>query len=206
MNIKSCNNLNFKSAIPVWCYARDPESEDGKYHPVVKPKNMDKCFNFIVRNLNGTAGKKNTSDEFVKNYSEADADYRNSNKACSVTKTPQQYGLLFTGENDVSFIRALGTKLGYARSFDKQVYDKERTYEISRSDSFESTEAKDRYFNEAMNYSKERGLKDSKGERLGLNVFFDAVYKTNKNGERELTGFKYTDMKFKNVVIKSPQS
>ena len=206
MKINTCNNLNFKSAIPVWCYARDPESGSEKYYPVVKPKNMDKCFNFIVRNLNGTAGKKSTSDEFVKNYSEVDADYRNSNKACSVTKTPQQYGLLFTGENDVSFIRALGTKLGYARSFDKQIYDKEKTYEINRKDSFESNEAKDIYFNEAMQHAVSRGLKDDKGELLGMDVFFDAVYKTNKNGERELAGFKYNDMRIKNVVLKSAQS
>lgn len=203
MKIIPCNNLNFKSALPVWCYARDPESEDGAYHHVVKPKNVDKCFNFIVRNLNGTAGQKNKSDEFVRNYSELDADYRRSGKACSVTKTPQQYGLLFTGENDVSFIRALGTKLGHSRAYDKEVYNRERTYQINKKDSFESTEAKDRYFNEANWHTINHGLKDSEGNRLGMNVYFDAVYKTNSSGERELVGFKYTNMEMKNVSLKS---
>ena len=203
MNINPCNNVNFKAAIPVWCFARDPESDSKKYYPVVKPKNMDKCFNFIVRNLNGTAGKNNQSDEFVKTYKEIDGDYRRSPMACSVTKPKQQYGLLFTGDNDVSSIKVLGKNIGHARAYNNDVYKNEKTYEIDKVDSYEANEAKDKYFNEAMNYTKYHGMKDKDGKRLGMGVYFDAIYKTNKNGERELVGFKYNEMKLGNIELKS---
>ena len=203
MNITPCNGINFKSALPVWCFARDPESENKQYYPVVNPKNMDKCFNFIVRNLNGTAGKNNKSDEFVKSYAEIDSDYRKNNIACSVTKPKQQYGFLFTGDNDVASVRLLGKILGHARAYNKEVQANEKTYELKNTDSYEANDAKEMYFREAMNYTRDKGLKDENGQRLGMGVFFDAVYKTNKNGEREFKGFKYNNMKIRTVELKS---
>ena len=188
--------------MPVWCYARDIEGTDKEYYNVVRPKNMDKCFNFIVRNLNKTAGKNTTNDEFVKTYASVDTEYRRSPIACSVTKPKQQYGFLFTGDKDVSYIRTLGKKLGHERAYNNAVINSDNNYKLKNNDSFETVQAKNAYFDNAQNYTLKNGLKTQDGDLIGMQVFFDAVYKTNKKGERELKGFKYTDSNFVKINLK----
>ena len=187
-------NISFKGYIPVEYYAKHPITN--KYVPVIKDKNVKRCQNFVVRNLNGTLLEKSKNQAFINAYKAVDKDYQKTPAVRSFydkfAPTPQNafceipyYSYLFTG-SDVDKIDKIGKDLGK-----------------EKSDIFEATGEKD---NPAIRQAKLRysenirtllnrvcsRVQDDKGNNLVLRVFFKPKYDTKGN----LKKFEYQDMFF----------
>jgi len=186
-------NISFKGCMPMEFYAKYERT--GAYVPVVKPENVRRCQNFVVRNLNDTAGT-NKSDEFVHEYAKVDADYRQRRSARSVhdkrapiiksihEKLPF-YAYLITGD-DVDDIDLLGRQLGYDK---KDIF--ERTGLINNS---EVKSANKNYRNGIRNIIEKisHRIKDENGNKLVMQVYFTPVH----NRKGELVKFKYDKVNF----------
>lgn len=175
--------ISFKGYVPVTFFAKNPKN--GRYTPVLKEENIRKCQSFVIRNLNGTA-KNIKNDEFVSFYKNADKDYQRDEKARSVYDVNEPVVYLITG-CDVDSVNSMGRELRIRKNDAYEQTGKKNSYEAKRAN-------KD-YYNKTRSFLKHvcRRLKNSNGEKLTLEVFFEPKY-TKKEGK--LTGFSYTGARF----------
>lgn len=167
MTINSVQNPSFKAYMPITYYAKNPVND--KYVRVVKPENIKKCQSFVVRNLNGTA-KNMKNDKFVDFYSHYDKDYRNQKTVRSVYDYDNATVFIITGK-DTEAVSKMAKPIGIAKgeSIDK----------TGRSSSFETHLAAKDYFKQIKSFLKYscKQVKNDKGEKLSLRVYFDPKYK-----------------------------
>ncbi|MBQ8635079.1 hypothetical protein IJ425_02880 [bacterium] len=187
------SNVSFKGCMPMEFYAK--YSRTGTYVPVAKPENVRKCQNFVVRNLNNTAGE-NRSDSFVKAYKEQDKDYRALPCArsiydkrapiiTSIHDKPPAYSYLITGY-DVETLDTLGKSFGYQKKdiFERTGVKKGR----------QVTDAKKQYksgIKDVMDKLCKR-VKDKDGDDIVMKVYFTPEF----NRKGELLRFKYDEVAF----------
>lgn len=175
--------VNFTGYVPVYHYAKNPAN--GKYTPVLKKPNIKKCQSFVVRNLNGSA-KNMKNDAFVKFYEKYDDDYRNCRKVKSIYDNDSPTVYLLTGrdaENADLMAKPIGRAKGKAKA------------ETGKSDSVESKNACNRYYDDIKDYIKNscKRLKNAKGQDLSLHLFYEPKY----NKKQEIKGFKFVNAGFK---------
>ncbi|MBR3605171.1 MAG: hypothetical protein IKL52_03980 [Candidatus Gastranaerophilales bacterium] len=114
------NNISFKGCIPVEFYVKHPITK--KYIPMVKERNVKKCQNWVVRNLNRTLKEENQCDIFISAYKAMDPDYAKTpavrsyfDKFTPIPKTAHEPAprcvWLFTGK-DVDSVNKIGKELG----------------------------------------------------------------------------------------------
>lgn len=179
MKIKSVQNPSFKAYIPVTYYAKNPAND--KYVRVMKPQNIKKCQSFVVRNLNGTA-KNMKNDDFVDFYSSYDRDYKNQKTVRSVYDYDNSTVIMISGK-DTDAVSNMAKPIGIAKG--------ESIDRTGRSNSFETQLATRDYFNQIKSFLKYscKQVKNDKGEKLSLRVYFDPKYK--KDGT--LKDFKFVN-------------
>lgn len=179
MTINCIQNPSFKAYIPVTYYAKNPVND--KYVRVIKPENVKKCQSFVVRNLNGTA-KSMKNDEFVNFYSKYDRDYRNQKEVRSIYNYDSSTVIMVTGK-DTEAVTNMAKPIGIAKG--------EAMDRTGHSGSFEAQLATRDYFSKIKSFLKYscKQVKNDKGERLALRVYFDPKYK--KDGT--LKEFKFVN-------------
>lgn len=186
-------NISFVGCIPMEFYAKYQKT--GTYVPIVKPENVRKCQNFVVRNLNNTAGS-NQNDKFVREYKKIDKDYAKVQNARSVydkdapiIKTINEelpfYSYLITGK-DADELNDMGQQLGYRK---KEIYDK-----TGSKNNSEVKKANRNYKYKIKNfiYNLCKRVKDENQNELIMQVYFTP--KLNKKGE--VTKFNYDKVTF----------
>lgn len=186
-------NVSFKGCIPVEFYAK--YSKTGSYVPVVKPENVKKCQNFVIRNLNNTAGS-NQNDEFVREYKKVDKDYAREKKARGVYNGSAPiiksihdrlpfYSYVITGK-DADTIEAFGELYGYQK---KEIFDR-----TGSNNNAETQEISREYRNKVKNYvnSTDKRVKDENRNGLVMQVYFTPKF--NKKGE--IAKFSYDKVAF----------
>ena len=135
------NNISFKGCIPVEFYVKHPITK--KYIPMTKDKNIKKCQNFVVRNLNKTLSEKNQNDIFINAYKAIDPDYAKTpivrsyfDKYEPRPKTAHEPAprcvWLFTGK-DVDSINKIGKELGKEKSDFFEATGKKEGAEINQA-------------------------------------------------------------------------
>ena len=182
-------NISFKGIMPVEFYAKNPKT--GKYVPVVKPENVKKCQNYVVKNLNGTK-KPAVNDEFVRAYREVDKDYAKvpvvksyyDKKAPKITSLDQEapyYVYLITGTH-VDGAEKLGKELGMAK--------KDAFEATGKKDSPMARHAQKSYADSMEKYVKKLTprIKDENGDKMFMRVFFEPKY--TKKGDLKDFEFK----------------
>lgn len=172
---------NFGKSIPVYYFAKD---KTGKLFRVMKPDNIKKCHQYIIRNLTGSAKNKNT--ELIKQFSSENTEFAQSGVIRSVYEKAKSVIYLVTGFCDTEKIKRLAMPLGKLKS--------ESIRRTGSSKSFEVNEASQNYFSEALKYLKQLSVrkKTPKGEPMAMRAFFNAEYK--KDGS--LKGFSFSSMDF----------
>lgn len=186
-------NISFKGCIPVEFYAKYQKT--GAYVPVVKPENVKKCQNFVIRNLNHTAGS-NQNDEFIREYKKIDKDYAREQKARGVyngsapviksihDKLPF-YSYIITGK-DANSVEAFGELYGHQK---KEIFDRTGT-----NNNAETQDINRNYRNKIIDFinSFYKRVKDENKNELVMQVYFTPKF--NKKGE--ITKFNYDKVAF----------
>ena len=180
------NNISFKGCIPVEFYAKHPITK--KYVPIVKDENINKCQNWVVRNLNNTLRGYNKSDTFINAYKAIDPDYAKTPKVRSYfdrytprPKTAHEPAprcvYLLTGK-DVDSINKIGKELNKTK---RDIFEA-----TGKKESAEITQAKRRY--RAGVYDLIRRIcprvNDGKGNPYVMRILFTPEYNTKGNLKR----------------------
>ena len=186
-------NISFKGCMPMKFYAK--YSKTGTYVPVAKPENVRKCQNFVVRNLNNTAGT-NRSKSFVDEYTKVDRDYRalpcarsiydkNAPLIASIHEQAPAYSYLITG-NDADMVDSLGKSFGHQKD---DIFQR-----TGLTKGAEVTGAKKQYkkgLREILEKLCKR-VKDENGNDVVMEVYFTPQY----NRKGELIKFQYDKVAF----------
>lgn len=172
---------NFGKSIPVYYYAKD---KTGRIFRVVKPENIKKCHQYVIRNLTKSAKNKNIA--FIDWFKSKDADYANSGLIRSVYENSRALIYLVTGHLDNQKIKEWAKPVGIRKA--------ESLVRTGSSRSFEVNEAGKNYFKRALEYVKQLTVrkKTPAGEPVAMRAFFDAQYK--KDGS--LKGFSFNSVDF----------
>lgn len=180
MNINFNSKINFKSYIPVVCYARNKGEENFRrvyYSP--EDNYLTRCQGNVVRNLNGTL--KNKNDKFIDFYKKQDKDYSSNPFVTSVYDKEESFAYLVTGR-DADKIKNFGKTIGLSKKYNPKKFQG----------------AKQDYFYNAFDYIENscKQVKSKDGDELYLKVYFDAK----RNKRDEVTSFELVNAKFEKDV------
>ena len=186
--ISNINSVSFKGYVPVRYFAKN--NKDGSYYPIYDKDKIKKCNNYIVRNLNGTAGKNSKNDELVDKFSSYDKDYKEKPYVRSVCDRGVVY--LVTGK-DANKLPEYAKPIGIAKS--------ESLDAFGHSESHDAKLRTREYFANVKSFLKNTciQIKGGNDKPLTLNAYFDPQY---KNGE--LKDYKYNSLEFVDEEKLSP--
>ena len=186
--INNINSISFKSYVPVRYFAKS--YKDGNYYPIYDKDKIKKCNGYVVRNLNGTAGKNSRNDELIATFSSYDKDYKETPKVRSACDRGVVY--IVTGK-DAGKLSEYAKPIGIAKSASIDAF--------GHSESHDAKLRTREYFANVKYFLKNtcRQIKGEDGKPLTLNAYFDPQY---KNGE--LKDFKYNSLEFVDEEKLSP--
>lgn len=183
MRINSINSQSFGAYIPVMYYANGTKNaqttlfeEDDPPSRVIGKTNLRKCNGYIVRNLNGTE-KKHPAPGLVKYIKKYDRDYRECPQVHSVYDYANSIVYLVTGR-DVDTINQMAKPVGIAKGHSMDV--------LGHSKSFDAKCAAENFVNRTYDFLKRhcRQVKNKKGERLQLHVYYEPKYTKKGNFDK----------------------